>query len=83
MHVKVDKFMTGRGYPKVKNSLYCDPFFVTKVSDMSSETILEKPNEAPENVLDLIPCKTQTIYSTNTQILQQTTEQALTAKHQP
>ena len=40
MHVKLDKFKTGRGYPKVKTSLYCDPDFVAKISNMISETSL-------------------------------------------
>ena len=61
MHVKLDKFRTGIGYPKVKNSLYCDPDFVAKVSSMIGETILEKPNENTENLLDLTLFKTQTI----------------------
>ena len=54
MYIKLDKFKTGRGYPKVKNSLYCDPEFVSKIAHMINETTLEKLNENPENILDLI-----------------------------
>ena len=49
IHIKLDKFKTGRGYPKVKNSLYCDPDFVAKISEMISETTLSKIHDNPEN----------------------------------
>ena len=77
MHVKLDKFRTGRGYPKVKNSLYCDPDFVSKVSQMISETTLAKLNENPENTLDLILFNTQTIAQQHSQELKKQQTQAL------
>ena len=77
MHMKLDKFRTGRGYPKVKNSLYCDPEFVSKVSQMISETTLAKLNENPENTLDLILFNTQTIAQQHSQELKKQQSQAL------
>ena len=75
--MKLDKFRTGRGYPKVKNSLYCDPDFVSKVSQMISETTLVKLNENPENTLDLILFNTQTIAQQHSQELKKQQTQAL------
>ena len=77
MHVKLDKFKTGRGYPKVKNSLYCDPDFVAKISVMISETISVKQGENPENILDLILFNTQTIAQQHSQELRKQQTQAL------
>ena len=42
MQVNLDKFRSRKGYPKVKNYSFCDPDFVTKISDMISETKIEK-----------------------------------------
>ena len=77
MHVKLDKFRTGRGYPKVKNSLYCNPDFVSKVSEMISETTSAKLNENPENTLDLILFNTQTIAQQHSQELKKQQTQTL------
>ena len=44
---------------------------------MINETILEKPNENPENVLDLILFKTQTIAQQHTQDLKKQQAQAI------
>ena len=77
MYIKLDKFKTGRGYPKVKNSLYSDPEFVAKIAQMINETTLEKSNENPENVLDLILFKTQTIAQQHTQDLRKQQTQTM------
>ena len=77
IHVKLDKFKTGKGYPKVKNSLYCDPDFVSKISEMISETTLAKVNENPENTLDLILFNTQTIAQQHSQELRKQQSKAL------
>ena len=77
MHVKLDKFRTGRGYPKVKNSLYCDPDIVAKISEMISETTFAKQNENPESILDLILFNTQTIAQQHSQELKKQQTQAL------
>ena len=39
IHINLNKFKTGRGYPKVKNSIYSDPDFVSKISSMIQDTI--------------------------------------------
>ena len=77
IHIKLDKFRIGGGYPKVKNSLYCDPDFVAKVSEMISETTLAKIHDNPENTLDLILFNTQTIAQQHSQELRKQQTQAL------
>merc|ERR1712114_120004 len=56
-----NKFKSGKGYPKVKNSLYLDPSFVSKINTMISETLLSHPESSAENVLDLVLFNTSTI----------------------
>ena len=81
MHVKLDKFRTGRGYTKVKNSLFCDPDFVAKISEMIRETTAAKQNENPECILDLILFNTQTIAQQHSQELRKQQTQALEYLH--
>ena len=63
LSINLNKFKTGKGYPKVKNSLYQDPSFLTKVNSMIAETIPSHPNTKAENLLDLILFNTSTIAS--------------------
>ena len=56
-----NKFKSGKGYPKVKNSLYLEPSFVSKINTMISETLLSHPESSAENVLDLVLFNTSTI----------------------
>merc|ERR1711954_608896 len=56
-----NKFKYGKGYPKVKNSLYQDPSFISKVNDMISETLSSRPDTRAENLLDLVLFNTSTI----------------------
>ena len=44
LSINLNKFRTGRGYPKVKNTLYHDPAFITKINSMITETMPSHPN---------------------------------------
>ena len=59
MHL--NKFKTGKGYPKVKNFLYQDPSFITKINIMIMDTISAHLDTKAENLLDLILFNTSTI----------------------
>ena len=61
IHINLNKFKTGRHYPEVKNSIYSDPDFTSKVTNMIQDILQDKPNETPEDILDLILFNTQTI----------------------
>merc|ERR1711954_235461 len=56
-----NKFKSDKGYPKVKNSLYQDPSFISKINTMISETLSSHPDSSAENVLDLVLFNTSTI----------------------
>merc|ERR1711873_384306 len=56
-----NKFKSGKGYPKVNNSLYTDPSFVSKINTMIAETLPAHPESSAENVLDLVLFNTSTI----------------------
>merc|ERR1711942_627977 len=38
LSINFNKFKSGKGYPKVKNTLYTDPSFVSKINTMIAET---------------------------------------------
>ena len=59
--INFNKFKSGKGYPKVKNTLYTDPSFVAKINTMIAETLPAHPESSAENVLDLILFNTSTI----------------------
>ena len=61
LSINLEKFRTGKGYPKVKNSLYQDPSFISKVNAMITETLFTHPDTREENLLDLILFNTSTI----------------------
>merc|ERR1712114_68948 len=63
LSISLYKFETGKGYPKVKNSLFQDLFFLMKINTMIAETIFSHPNVEAENLLDLILSNTSTIAS--------------------
>ena len=46
LSINFNKFKSGKGYPKVKNSLYQDPSFISKVNDMIYENY--PPTPTPE-----------------------------------
>ena len=59
--IRLGKFKTGQGYPKVRNTLYSDPEFINKVNDMITQTTTSHPDTTAENLLDLILFNTSTI----------------------
>ena len=61
LSINFNKFKSGKGYPKVKNSLYQDPSFISKINDMISETLSSHPDTRAENLLDLVLFNTSTI----------------------
>ena len=63
LSINLIKFKTGEGYPKVKNSPYQDPSFITKINTMIAETFSSHPEAKAENLLDLILFNTSTIAS--------------------
>merc|ERR1711954_157100 len=61
LSINFNKFKSVKGYPKVKNSLYQDPSFISKINDMISETLSSQPDTRAENLLDLVLFNTSTI----------------------
>merc|ERR1711954_122946 len=61
LSINFNKFKSGKGYPKVKNSLNQDPSFISKINDMISETLSSHPDTRAENLLDLVLFNTSTI----------------------
>ena len=59
--IRLGKFKTGKGYPKVRNTLYSDPEFVEKIIIMITQTLNPHTNPPAENILDLILFNTSTI----------------------
>merc|ERR1711954_385473 len=59
--INTNKFKSGKGYPKVKNSLYTDPSFVSKINTIIAETLPAHPESSAKNVLDLVLFNTSTI----------------------
>merc|ERR1712081_26301 len=59
--LNLNKFKSGKDYPKVKNSLYQDPSFISKINTMISETLPSHPESSTENLLDLVLFNTSTI----------------------
>merc|ERR1711954_199109 len=59
--INLDKFRTGTGYPKVKNSLYQDTSFISKVNAMITKTLPSHPDTRAENLLYLILFNTSPI----------------------
>ena len=67
LNIRFGKFTTGRGYPRVKNTLYSHPDFVNKVASMIDETMESHKNCNPETTLDLILFNTSTIAQAHTE----------------
>ena len=59
--IRLGKFKTGKGYPKVKKTLYSDPEFVEKVNTMIIQTLDTHTNHPAENIMDLILFNRSTI----------------------
>ena len=69
LNLNFKKFKTGRGYSKVKNTLYTHPDFNEKIRNMITDT-LESHNDCnPETTLDLILFNTSTIAQEHTREL--------------
>ena len=60
LSLNFNKFKSGKWYTKVKNSLYQDPSFISKINNMISETLSSHPDTSAENLLDLVLFNTST-----------------------
>ena len=69
--IRLGKFKTGKGYPKIRNTLYSDSQFVEKINLMIAQSLDTHSNHPAENILDLILFNTSTIA---TELLKKTKE---------
>ena len=69
LNLNFNKFKTGRGYSKVKNTLYTHPDFNEKIRNMISDTLTSHSDCNPETTLDLILFNTSTIAQEHTKEL--------------